>query len=273
MLTCFDGVYWDNVFLSANFDPVVGRAWTDEQGRVHPTMGLLHLRDLVKRTAVMLWHETKDFPARRKPPVTLAHMTNTMLVPVYSFLNCTMDWEWKYGYEDFQDRFSPDLTVAETIGRQVGAWPTILAGGHPDPKDPRVDFMWRTRLGVALVHEIQVFDYRPDRDRTIYGKLFEFGYGTDSCRVFNYWQGGHPVEVDGVEACTLAAANQGAAIVVVTDYGEGGRCRVTLDLDKLGLKPEAAATDLESDEAIERLGPGEFAFDLEKHDFRILRVQ
>jgi hypothetical protein len=273
MLTCFDGVYWDNMFLSANFDPVAGESWTDAKGRVHPTLGLLHLRDLAKRTAVMLWQETKGFPEDRRPPVTLAHMTNTMLAPVYSFINCTMDWEWKYGYEDFQDRFSPDLTVAETIGRQVGAWPTILAGGHPEANDPRVDFMYRTRLGVTLVHEVQVFDYRPERDREIYERLYEFGYGTDACRVFNYWQEGHPVRVGGADARTLALAKDGRAVLVVADYGEGGDCVVTLDIGKLGLKPEAAASDLETGEPIQRSAPGVFTFPIKKHDFRILHVE
>lgn len=273
MLDCFDGVYWDNMFLSANFDPVVGRAWTDEQGRVHPTFGLMHLRELAKRTAVMLWQESKDLPAHRKPPITLAHMTNTLIVPVLSFVNCTMDWEWKYGYEDFQDRFTPELTVTETIGRQVGAWPTILAGGHPDHKDPRVDFLWRTRLGVCLTHEVQVFDWAPARDGQIYAKLFEFGYGADDCRTFNYWEPGHPLRVEGLRACTLALARNGAAVVVVTDYSGGGECRVALDLTKLGLQPAAAASDLETGAPVQRAAPGVFSFPLKKHDFRILKVQ
>lgn len=273
MLACFDGVYWDNTFLSAHFDPVIGQAWTDSQGRIHPSLGLMHLRELIKRTAVMLWQEAKNWPETRTPPVTLAHMTNTQIVPVNAFLNCTMDWEWKYGLEDFQDRFSPDLTVAETIGRQVGAWPTVLAGGHPDPKDPRLDFMHRTRLGVCLVHEIQVFDHGPARDREIYQKLFEFGYGTEACRVFNYWQEGHPVKVEGIQAATLAIANAGRAMIVVTDYGEGGTCRLTLDMAALGLQAQATAVDAETGAALERLGPGRFAFPIKKHDFRILRVQ
>jgi len=273
MQTTMDGVYWDNLFLSADFDPVIGGAWTDDQGRVHPTLGLMHMRELVKRTAVMLWQQSRDWPDGRRPPVTLGHTTNAMIVPVMSFLNCTMDWEWKYGYEDFQDRFSPDLTVAETIGRQVGAWPTILAGGHPDPKDPRVDFMHRTRLGVALVHEIQVFDYRPQRDVDVYRKLFEFGYGLPDCHVSNYWQEGHPVRVEGIDARTLAMTRGGRAIVVVTDYGDGGTCRVVLDPRKLGLKPDAAATDLETGAPIDRAGPGVFTFPIKKHDFRILRIE
>jgi len=221
----------------------------------------------------MLWQETRGYPAERLPPVTLAHMTNTQIVPVNSFLNCTMDWEWKYGYDDFQDRFSPELTVAETIGRQVGAWPTILAGGNLDPKDPRVEFVHRTRLGVALVHELQVFDYGPASDAEIYRRLLEFGYGADDCRVYNYWQEGHPVRVEGIKACTLAMARGGAAVIVVTDYSDGGTCRVALDLERLGLKAEAAAVDFETGRPIERTGPGAFVFPIKKHDFRILEVR
>jgi hypothetical protein len=272
MLRCFDGVYWDNMFLSAHFDPVVGQAWDDEQGRTHPTMGMMHLRELAKRTAVMLWQETKGRSESRLPPISLSHMTNTLLVPVHSFLNCTMDWEWKYGYDDFQDRFSPDFTVAETIGRQVGAWPTILAGGHPDPKDPRVDFLYRTRLGVALVHEIQVFDYQPQRDQEIYARLFEFGYGLDRCRVFNYWQPGYPVRVEGLDARTLAIRGDAGAIVVVTDYGAGGRGRVLVDSQKLGLPADAQAVDLETGQPVARDATGAFVVELKKHDFRILRI-
>jgi hypothetical protein len=266
-------VYWDNTFLSAHFDPVVGESWTDSEGRIHPTLGLWHMRDLIKRTAIMLWQETKDWPASRRPPITLSHMTNTMIVPVNAFLNCTMDWEWKYGYDDFQDRFSADSTVAQTIGRQVGAWPTILAGGHPDPKDPRNDFMWRTRLGVALVHEFRVFDWQPARDVEIYRKLFEFGYGTEACRVFNYWQEGHPVRVDGIQGCTIAMACGKAAMVVVTDYSAGGPCRVSLDLKRLGLRADARAVDLETGQPVESVAPGTFGFSIKKHDFRILRVE
>jgi len=277
MLTCFDGVYWDNTYLSPHYDPVVGSAWKDEKGRWHPGMGLFHLRDLVKRTAVMHWQESGKMrpPPSRLPFIQLSHMTNTMIVPILSFGNSNMDWEWRYGYSDFQDRCSADLTVAETIGRQVGAWGTILAGGHPDPKDPRTPWMKRTRLGVCLVHEIHNFDYDAPLDVEIYTKLFAFGYGEPDCRVFNYWDPPHPVSVtsDTADARTLAMARNGAAVVVVTDYGQGGKCLVKLDLEALGLKPDATAIDLETDKAVETIAPGELGFSLKKHDFKILKVK
>jgi hypothetical protein len=270
--TWADGVYWDNTFLSAHYDPVVGNAWTDEQGEVGPGLGLFHLRNLIKRTAIMLWQEGKAADPERLPFLTLSHMTNTMLVPVLAFGNCTMDWEWKYGYEDFQDRFSADLTVAETIGRQVGAWGTILGGGHHDEKDPRTARLFRTRTGVCLVHEIHHFDYRPAADTELYGKLFAFGYGLPDCAVHNYWETPHPLKVTGVDARTLAMARGNQAIAVVTDYGGGGTCTLELALDTLGVPAEATATDLESGAAVERLGPGVFRVDLPAHDYRVIRV-
>jgi len=270
--TWADGVYWDNTFLSAHYDPVVGNAWTDEKGEVHPGLGLFHLRNLIKRTAIMMWQESRGVDARRLPFISLSHMTNTMIVPILSFGNCTMDWEWKYGYDDFQDRFSPDLTVAETLGRQVGSWGTILAGGHPDPKDPRTARVFRTRLAVCLVHELQNFDYQPKQDTDLYAKLFAFGYGLPDCRVFNYWDAPHPAAVTGADARTLVMARGGQAIVAVADYGGGGACTLTLTPDAVGVAGTASATDLESGAAVERVGPGAYRFDLPAHDLRVIRV-
>ncbi|MBT3377866.1 MAG: hypothetical protein HN742_07520 [Lentisphaerae bacterium] len=273
MLTWTDGVYWDNMFLSAHYDPVVGNAWIDDAGAVHPGMGLFHLRELVKRTAIMHWQEGKKLPASRLPLIQLSHMTNTMIVPILSYGNCNMDWEWRYGYSDFQDRFSPDLAVAETIGRQVGAWPTILAGGHPKVDDPRTPRMWRTRLGVCLVHEIQNFDYRPKSDYELYRKLFEFGYGGPDCAVYNYWDTPQPIRIDGVDARTLTISKPGATVVVVTDYGDGGKAQVTLDRKalKLGVTPEAS--DFETGEPVEMTAARTCTFELDKHALKILLVR
>ena len=273
MLTCFDGVYWDNTYLSAHYDPVIGGAWRDEGGTVHPGTGLLHMRNLIKRAAIMHWQAGREMPNRSLPFIQLSHMTNSMVAPVLSFGNCNMDWEWRYGYTDFQDRFSPDLTVAETIGRQVGAWPMILSGGHPDVKDPRTQRMWRTRLAVQLVHEFHNHDWRPESDVALYGRLFEWGYGLPDCAVYNYWNDPHPVTVEGADVRTLAMARNGEAIIVVTDYGDGGQCTLTLDRETLGVAEGATAKDFETGEAIERIGPGRFRFTIGKHDMEILHVK
>jgi len=266
MMACFDGIYWDNIFLAANWDPVVGGAWEDEQGRVHPGLGLFAMRELIKRTAVMFHEEGR-------PGLFIPHMTNTNLVPILAFANVNLDWEWRYGQADFQDRFAPDLTVAETIGRQTGNVPLILSGGWYDDQAPDWARVMRTRLGVTLVHELRVWDYRPDLEVELLRKLYEFGYGEPDCQVFNYWDEDSPVQVAGVDGKTLVLSRGQRAIVVVTDYGEGGNCRLTLDLARLNLPPESTARDLETDEPVHRAAPGVLAFPLQKHDFKVVLVE
>ncbi|MBI2302250.1 MAG: hypothetical protein HYU66_25385 [Armatimonadetes bacterium] len=267
MLKCFDGIYWDNLYLSANTDPVAGGAWTDEQGRVHPSMGLWAMRDLVRRTAVMMNEEGRPVFAN------VVHMTNADLVPIMAFANVNLDWEWQYGKRDWQDRFDPDLTVAETIGRQCGNIPLVLAGGFYDAKDPAYAWCTRTRTGVCAVHEIRVWDWQPQAHYDLYQKLFDFGYGDPACRVFNYWDAGFPLKVEGVNAKAIVMVNGARALVIVTDYGKGGECRLTLDLKALGLPGLTEAGDLETGEAIALAGTGAVSFPLKKHDYRAVELE
>jgi hypothetical protein len=266
MMQVFDGIYWDNTFLAANWDTVVGGAWVDEAGRTHPGLGLWAMRELIKRTAVLFHQEKRD-------GIFVSHMTNASLIPVNAFANVNLDWEWKYGWDDFQDRFTPELTVAETIGRQTGCFPSLLAGGVLDRKDPRYAWMTRTRLGVMLVHELRAWDSGPEADTAFYRKLYEFGYGEPDCRVFNYWDAGHPVKVAGVDARTLALARGKRALVIVTDYGKGGDAKLTLDRAALRLPASATAKDFETGEPITSNAPGEFSFRMKKHDFKAVLLE
>lgn len=265
MMQVFDGIYWDNTFLAANWDTVVGGAWVDEAGRTHPGLGLWAMRELIKRTAILFHQEKRD-------GIFISHMTNASLVPVNAFANVNLDWEWKYGADDFQDRFTPELTVAETIGRQMGNFPLILGGGHLDRKDPRYAWVMRTRLGVMLVHELRAWDHGPEMDGAFYRKLYEFGYGAPDCRVFNYWDAGHPVKVDGTKACTIALVRGQRALIVVTDYGSGGDVKLTLARAALKLPASTTAKDFETGEPVKSNAAGEFLFSLKKHDFKALLI-
>ena len=264
MMTCFDGVYWDNIFLAANNDTVAAGAWTDEQGRIHPSMGLWDLREMFKRTAVL-------FNEQGRPVFNnVAHMTNTNLVPVLAFCNVNLDWEWQYGKRDWQDRFTPDLAVAETIGRQTGNVPLVLAGGFYDPKDPAYDFCMRTRMAVCLVHEIRFWDWGPAWCFDLYKKLFDFGYGDPACQVYNYWAEGFPLTVAGCDAKGIVMVNGKRAVVAVTDYSGGGDVTLKLDLKAVGLPDTVKATDFETGAALTGAAPGEVSFPLKKHDLKVV---
>jgi hypothetical protein len=125
---------------------------------------------------------------------------------------------------------------------------------------------------VCLVHELRLWDWQPDWHYALYGKLFEFGYGSPECRVYNYWDEGFPLKVSGVDARGIVLVNGRRAIVVVTDYGEGGDCALELDLKALGLPNSVTATDLETGDTVPGVG-GKVVFPLRKHDFRALRFE
>jgi hypothetical protein len=262
-MTVFDGIYWDNLYLSSNFNTVTGGAWTDDQGRVHPSMGLWAMRDLVKRTAFL-------FNEQGRPVFSnVIHMTNACIVPVMAYANINLDWEWQYGDRDFQDRFTPELTVAETIGRQCGNIPLILSGGYWSAPKEKQEWINRTRTGVMMVHELRAWDWQPKAMWDLYRKLFDFGYG-DKATVYNYWDEGFPLQVKGLEAKALVMVNGQRAVAIVTDYGAGGDAQVSLDLARLKLPVTLKPTDLETGAELTSPAPGTAAFSLPKHDFKVI---
>jgi len=130
----------------------------------------------------------------------------------------------------------------------------------------------RTRLGVALVHEIRNWDVRPDFEVELLRKLYEFGYGEKDCVVYNYWEDGQPVQVNGVNAKTLVLSRAGRVVVIVTDYGGGGHCQVRLDREALNLPTSLQATDLETGEHIDLANEGILSFPLKQHDFKAILI-
>jgi len=69
----YDGVYLDDMYVLPGNNPDAGSAVRDADGVVHPRMGILATRELVKRLAV-LQHEMG-----RSPRMTVVHMTNALL--------------------------------------------------------------------------------------------------------------------------------------------------------------------------------------------------
>lgn len=264
MLDTFcDGIYWDNTYLQSNFDTVGTDAYPLPDGSIQPSVGLFNMRGLVRRTA-LLFHETK------KRPLNMAHMTNTAIAPILSFLQTHLTWEDRSGDNDFQDRFSRDYLRAESIGRQHGNVPfALLLISGPDEK--KNAWAKRTAAGVCLTHEIRPVLY-PDEWWKNFTKLIEFGYGKPGVRVSNYWDADHPVRVEGGETATLVVSKPGSAIVVVCDYGNGGDLSLKLNTVALALRGALAATDLENGQTLLITSEGRVGLKLRRHDFRVIQV-
>src|SRR5688572_9181828 len=95
MDTGIDGIYFDNMYLTANSDPIAsdGAAYVRPDGSIQPSVGLFNMRQYLKRVAIT-YHEAG------KAPLTVVHMTNGNIIPALSFATVALDWEAKAGGAD-----------------------------------------------------------------------------------------------------------------------------------------------------------------------------
>jgi hypothetical protein len=262
--TFVDSIYWDNVFMTSVFNTVGTDAYQLPDGAIQPSSGLFNMRELIRRTAVLM--AEKDIS-----PITVAHMTNTAIAPVLSFAKVNYTWEDKVGALDFQERYSREYIRAESIGLQFGNVPFCLwlIRGPDKENNAWAD---RTGVGVALTHEI-----KPQGSPlfyNLYGKLLEFGYGTHEVKVSQYWKTEHPVRVKGSDAVTLVVYKPGDAIVVVSDWGDGGEMELLLDTKKMGLAGKTfTAKDIEDGTQLQaEPSAGSIKFSMKRHNFKAIRV-
>lgn len=278
MLSSFaEGVYFDNLYMTPDYNSSAGSGYTDEQGRVHAGFGIFALRDLYKRLATMQYEMGMQ-------PLICSHMTNAQLVPVLSFATMNYDLEWYGpglspgvgGRIDFQDRFGLDsdtaLLLAGSTGLQSGN-PTFLVNYlyDPDPKNPALhQHLLRTVLAACLVHEIRL----PAADMGPVVQLLQlFRYGEKDAQVYHYWDTSTPITTSGAPVKTLVVSRPNQVLVVVGSFGPGGTSTITLDLAKMKLASRVQAIDYETGAPLVRLAPGVFIVPIEKHDFKMVLIR
>ncbi|MBO4620973.1 MAG: hypothetical protein J5654_12800 [Victivallales bacterium] len=258
----FKGIYNDNVFLESSSHWATGGAWIDEAGAVHPSLGLWRCREFNRRQAVtMMDHGVK-------PWITMHH-TNTNILPTVGLATNTMGMEWKYGVNDFQERFSSDYIRAVCAGLQGGCFPTVL-DGITGAKTPEVR-IWATRTMLAslLPHEVQPTCPRDSSHNLIKAtldRLYDFGTWQDDCVVYNFWDEESPVKCsnDDLKQVTYRIGKE--LLTFVGSYADED-CTAEMDYGA----NVAEARDDESDQALETSG-STVKFSLKKHDFIIIRA-
>ena len=138
------GVYWDNWFICPSFNTVMTDAYARPDGTIVPAAGIWAMRDLCKRTFVMMRE-------RGMPPIVFPHMTSFNPLPMMAFATMQYEWEWKYSEGDVQDRYSREYLQLVTIGEQAGVWPVPLHDHGAKMDDP---WTQRTFTAVRLLHEL-----------------------------------------------------------------------------------------------------------------------
>ena len=258
-----DGVYYDNIRDWNNPNLVTGPAYALPSGKVQPYFDIFDMRNLIKRTAVLLYKEGKTFFDGR--PIFYLHMTNTNLIPFMSLCGVTLDCEAFYGSTDFQDRFSEDWLQVTAIGIQTGSIPEVLIQISGDKKD------WTTRTFTATVLAYDINSMMNCGGvtsvyyNTVY-KLKRFGLGTDNVKVYPCYAPSGNVKASADVRISEYAHADGSKVICVSSFGYEGN--VTVDFAGTFRKAE----DYEKGKPMTLTNGKSVSFHLKKHDFKLIKV-
>ncbi len=262
-----DAIYMDNFAARPVRNTIVNSGYYDENGKYRAAWDLFDMREFAKRLAVLSW-QTRGWN------MNIVHMTGTHIVPLQSWFGMSLDWENKIN-KDTQDIYSREYIQSVTAGRQSGTVPLTLGSLWIRDINDKAKLSWvrRTLAGVLITHELKDWALGWGDNIHIYKdslkKLYAFGYGDKNCDVYNYWADDYPAKITGIESSSLLLVRNGEALLVVTDYGNGGNCDVNLPVDALKLKKDGMYYDADSGAVLTKKDGG-CTFDIKKHDFKII---
>jgi hypothetical protein len=158
------------------------------------------------------------------------------------------------------------------MGEQFGAIPLVLSGMFPS-KDKPINWLTRTLIGTTFIYEIKIYPSSAF-DVPVYKKAFEkiygFGYGSDDCQVFNYWNQ-PPFSTLPASVRSILLKRGDRLLIMATDFGEGGEC--TMHIDPSVFPPgKVRAVDGETGAPVTLEGQT-LRFALSKHDFKLIEIE
>ncbi len=258
------GIYFDNTFFAAKYTWPTGEAYIDEKNEIHPSVGLWRIRNLIKRTAVMMVEKGKE-------PLLLVHQTNGNTLPALAFATISMGMEMKYGQTDFQDRFTPGYIRAVNLGRQGGFFPEVLDGLRGNREHKK--WLTRTMLACLLPHEIQPtagIGTNVTVLRKAYQILWDFGKAEPDTRFLPYWNNSNSITAPA-DVLVSAYRRKNRLMLIIGNYGGDMKLAVTLNLSKLGVNAIREAVNAETGGKLE-IRRNRVIMKLKKHDFALVQV-
>ena len=267
------GIYLDDMYLMPDPNPET-MAKVDAEGVIHPSMGILAMRDLVKRTAV-LQHKHKLYPR-----LLQIHMTNALLIPCFSLATSTLGWEKNYGDTPLPTRFTVDDILATGTGLQLGAESCVL-GGIKRQKVPAREwkkaFRQLTRSLIALSLPFDAKFKAPVTkagDDEFYYSIIslagEFGFWKPECRFVPFWESdAAALQVDSAEVLASSWRFPGKVLLVLGNLSGKEQ--------KLSLKADAAQLQLGSGYKIKNAETGKeeqgSRITIKPYDFKLLILE
>ena len=145
-----------------------------------------------------------------------------------------------------------------------------------DNRSERGQWLQRTGAGVMLTHELRWNRWSGhDLYEKAHGFLCDWGYRTPSVDVWNYWDEDvpFPVAVAGGESAALAMRRaDGAAVVVVSDWKDGGDYSIRPACAAMGIRADFTAYDLETGKALP-VADGAVKVSLARFDYVMIGIR
>lgn len=253
------GVYWDNFYVHPSYNLEMTDAYletnADGEEEIIPAAGIWGLRDIVKRTFVMMNEEGME-------PFTFPHMTSASILPLLAFATAQLDWEWKYSTGDVQYRHDRAYLQVASTGELAGVVPRGLWEHGKQKED---EWTQRTFAGVALVHEVQTSGVG-NVWSTLRNPLYEL-WEKPELKAWRYWdEGPQPVLTShpDVHAVVYALPGKLTRVVLCSYAEEEVNLNMSIDLDMLGLGSDAKCINYETGEVLPLAG-GRLPLTLVKH--------
>ncbi len=251
------GLYFDETYLSEDWNYLTGGAYLLPDERVQPGYNYLGLREYYKRLRYM-FHEN-NVPQ----PNLWLHTTSGH--PVYAWMpDLAMEAENVEpvgGENDYIEALPPSRLRSIDMGRNLGAAPTVMC---------QTDRHWNPNSSPALVHQfvgwVLSHDVLPE-GVPFWGVLAsELGLWRDDVTFVSYWKRkGAPADVN-----ISAHVRPNYAVVWAMNTARQER-KADIRLDEFGIAPSAIAFDAETGERL-AVADGRVLVNLPSRMWRCVRL-
>ena len=236
------GLYFDETYLSEDWNWLTGGAYLLDDERVQPGYSYLGLREYFKRLRYM-FHDN-GVP----PPNLWLHTTGGH--PVYAWMpDLAMEGEnvEPSGQgEDYLDVLPASRIRAIGMGRNLGCAPTIMC---------QAERHWQEHSSPALVHQfagwVLLHDVLPEGVSFWPVLAAELELWQDDVRFIPYWRRPSPLRPEADDVLASAHVREGSAVLWIFNTSRQKRsATVRMDLRQLGLAGTGAvkAYDAETGE-------------------------
>jgi hypothetical protein len=250
----FDGVYFDLFNPGFSDRPEMG-AYERDDGTWQVSSDLFRKREFLRRIAVVMHEEGM-------PPMSMVHMTGTLIAPCLSFAQICFDGEMRgppEGY-DHIDTWPADLLRAESMGKPYGLVPFFLQGGG------------RPLVGLLAVHDM--LECRNTEASFEYQRvLADFGVGVGNTDVafHGYWDD-YGIATGDPDVLCSTYTRPGKAFMVFLNRSREPR-QVTAEVVWADLEVKPAVLRDPQRNAPVALEGNRFTLDVDGHDYRVLVVE